>query len=80
MGLFKGQDLIKKTTGDLYYLQSHQGQHDKFLRHHPYFSLYQKLIPQGDHLIKGCRVDTGAAEPAKALGACLFRESVKLFL
>ena len=23
--------------------------------HHPYCPFHQKLIPQGDHLIKGCR-------------------------
>jgi hypothetical protein len=42
MGLSKGRDINKKTTEDLYYLQSLQVQHDKFLCHHPYLSLSSK--------------------------------------
>ena len=55
MGLFRRRFINMKTTGDMYYLQSFQIQHDKFLCHHPYLPFHQKLIPQGDHLIKGCR-------------------------
>ena len=42
MGLFRGRDINKKTTEDMYYLQSLQVQHDKFLCHHPYLSVSSK--------------------------------------
>jgi len=42
MGLPRGRNISKKTTEDLYYLQSLQVQHDKFLCHHPYLSLPSK--------------------------------------
>ena len=42
MGLSRGRNISKKTTEDLYYLQSLQVQHDKFLCHHPYLSVSSK--------------------------------------
>jgi len=42
MELSRGRNISKKTTEDLYYLQSLQVQHDKFLCHHPYLSVSSK--------------------------------------
>ena len=55
MGLSRGRNISKKTTEDLYYLQSLQVQHDKFFATILTCPFHQKLIPQGDHLIKGCK-------------------------
>ncbi len=53
MGLSRGRNISKKTTEDLYYLQSLQVQSScATILTCPF---HQKLIPQGDHLIKGCR-------------------------
>ena len=42
MGLSGGRDISKKTTEDMYYRQSLQVQHEKFLCHHPYLSVSSK--------------------------------------
>ena len=55
MGLFKGRDINKKTKKDMYYLQSLSLQHERGFCHYLDLSNPRKLIPHGDHLLKGCK-------------------------
>ena len=45
----------KQTDKDLYYLQSFSIYHRRTLPTLLTCPLHEKLIPQGDHLIKGCQ-------------------------
>ena len=56
MGLSRGRNISKKTTEDLYYLQSLQVQHDKFLCHHPYLSLSSKAYSSRRSSYKGMQI------------------------
>ena len=59
MGLFRGRDISKKTTEDMYYLQSLQVQHDKFLCHHPYLSFPSKAYSSRRSPSKGLQLLEG---------------------
>ena len=55
-------EILVRKRRKIYYLQSLQVQHDKFLCHHPYLSLSSKAYSSGDHLFRDADVGERTAE------------------